>query len=213
MSLNAEMKAMRDNVVATTPVEVHSTLFQIIEDLQTSGIASGLTVGSAARDFVLTDALGAQIRLSDEWKKGPVILQFYRGSWCPYCNMQLLAYQKILPEIHRLGAQLIAVSPQSPDNTLSQKEKLELSFHVVSDTRGIVASKYNLLFDVPQYLKDLFLQFPLDLAEYNATDAWILPVPATFMIDEDGIVRYAYVNPDFTVRLEPSELLYQLQGL
>ncbi|PWK14885.1 peroxiredoxin-like family protein [Tumebacillus permanentifrigoris] len=213
MSLNAELQATREAFVASTPVQVHSVLFQIIEDLQKSGLASGLEVGSTARDFLLTDALGTQVRLSDEWKKGPVILQFYRGSWCPYCNMQLLAYQKILPDIHRLGAQLIAISPQSPDNTLSQQEKLELRFHVLSDTRGIVASKFNLLYDVPDYLIEMYKQFPLDLAEYNASDRWILPVPATIMIDEQGIVRYSYVNPDFTVRLEPSELLYQLESL
>ncbi|MBL0385734.1 AhpC/TSA family protein [Tumebacillus sp. ITR2] len=213
MSLNLELKQMRADFVAKTPVEVHGILFKIIEDLQSSGIATGLEVGSKARDFQLTDALGQPVRLSDEWKKGPVILQFYRGAWCPYCNVQLLSYQKILPDIQRLGAQLIAISPQSPDNTLSQTEKLELNFHVVSDTRGLVAAKYNLLYDVPEYLIDMYKSFPLDLTEYNASERWILPVPATIMIDEDGIIRYSHVDPDFTVRLEPSELLYHLQSL
>nr|WP_263364564.1 redoxin domain-containing protein [Paenibacillus arenilitoris] len=128
--------------------------------------------------------------------------------------MQLRAYQNILPEIRALGGQLIAVSPQSPDNTLSQKEKDELSFQVLSDTNGLVAAFYRILYDVPAYIQRIMEnRFGLNLAEYNATDRWILPIPSTFMIDESGVIRSAHVNPDFMQRPEPDQLLDHLKKL
>jgi peroxiredoxin len=128
--------------------------------------------------------------------------------------MQLRAYQAILPKIEALGGQLIAVSLQSPDNTLSQQEKEGLRFQVLSDTNGLVAAFYNVLYDVPPYMQEIMTtKFGLNLAEYNVTDRWILPIPSTFMIDESGVVRSAYVNPDFMRRLETHEILDQLRKL
>lgn len=126
----------------------------------------------------------------EELEKGPVVLTFYRGSWCPFCNRQLKAYQEILPDIQELVAQLLAISPQTPDNTLSMQEKNEFDFQVLSDPRGIVSAKYNVLFDVPDYLKDAYEKIDLDLESFNGKVNWILPVLATFMIDETGEIRF-----------------------
>ncbi|MNQ81522.1 putative peroxiredoxin bcp [compost metagenome] len=212
--LSEQLQAAKEQLVATAPAEIYMALFRTIQEQQETGRAFGLPVGSKAKDFLLTNATGESITLYEELNKGPVVLTFYRGGWCPYCNLQLKAYQGILPQIEALGGKLLAVSPQSPDNTLSHKEKAELDFEVLSDINGLVAAKYNLLYDVPDYLKEVSLNaFGLNLAEYNGTDRWILPVPATFMIDESATIRSAFVKPDFMVRLEPELLLNELKKL
>ncbi|CAH1197293.1 MULTISPECIES: peroxiredoxin-like family protein [Paenibacillus] len=202
-----------EKITAASPFEVQAIHQRVIQQLQEGGNATGLPVGTKAKDFELSDSLGNQINLADELAKGPVVLTFYRGGWCPYCNRQLRAYQEILPDIQALGAQLIAVSPQLPDYTLSDQEKAEMSFKVLSDPKGIVAAKYNLLYDVPDYLRDMYLSHNIDLHEYNGTDHWVLPMTGTFMIDEYAVIRSAYVNPDFTKRMEPEDILWELQKL
>jgi peroxiredoxin len=200
--------------VANTPVDVQAEIFRMIREQQQSGVVYGLQEGQKAKDFTLNNSVGVNVNLFEQLSNGPVVLTFYRGGWCPFCNIQLRAYQNILPEIEALGGQLIAVSPQSPDNTLSQQEKEDLRFQVLSDTNGLVGAFYNVLYDVPLYIQEIMTnQFNLNLAEYNATNRWILPIPSTFMIDESGVIRSAYVNPDFMKRLEPQDILDQLKKL
>ncbi|MCU6793236.1 AhpC/TSA family protein [Paenibacillus sp. WQ 127069] len=213
MSLTQVLAEAKQKFIAHTPIQIQTEMFRQIREQQESGIAYGRHEGQKAKDFTLKNALGESLNLYDELSKGPVVLTFYRGGWCPFCNSQLKAYQKLLPDIEALGGQLIAVSPQSPDNTLSQQEKEELTFQVLSDTNGLVAALYNILYDVPHYIQDMMKQIGMDLAEYNATNRWILPIPSTFMIDESGIIRSAYVNPDFMQRLDPENILRELRKL
>jgi peroxiredoxin len=214
MTFKQELEQMRQEYVANSPADVYNEINRLITEQQQAGQAFGLEVGQKAKDFTLNNTLGQPVNLYDELAKGAVVLTFYRGGWCPFCNMQLRSYQKVLPQIEAIGGQLIAVSPQSPDNTLTQKEKEELEFQVLSDTNGLVAAAYNILYDVPDYIKDIFLnKFNLDLAEYNATNRWILPITSTFMIDESGIVRSAYVEPDYMKRPDPEDILERLRHL
>ncbi|WP_433706766.1 peroxiredoxin-like family protein [Paenibacillus illinoisensis] len=213
MSLTQDLAKAKQAFIANTPLEIQAEMFRQIQEQQESGIAYGRQEGQKAKDFTLKNALGETVNLFDELSKGPVVLTFYRGGWCPFCNTQLKSYEKILPEIEALGGQLIAVSPQSPDNTLSQQEKEALSFQVLSDTNGLVAAFYNILYDVPDYLQNIMKQVGMDLTEYNAMNSWVLPIPSTFMIDESGIIRSAYVNPDFMQRLDPEDILHELRKL
>lgn len=213
MSLTQTLEEMKQQFIAHSPIEVQARMFRSIREQQESGVQYGLQEGQKAKDFMLKNSLGLPVYLYDELAKGPVVLTFYRGGWCPYCNAQLRAYQKVLPEIEALGGRLIAVSPQSPDNTLSHQEKEKLQFQVLSDTNGLVAAFYNILYDVPPYLQELMMLSNMNLAEYNATDRWILPIPSTFMIDESGIIRSAYVNPDFMQRMAPEDILAELRKL
>lgn len=213
LGLNQQLDRMKQEFVANSPAEVHMEMFRMIREIQQQGIATGLPAGAKAKDFLLPDSLGEQISLYEELAKGPVFLTFYRGGWCPYCNLQLRSYEMILPEIKALGGQLIAVSPQTPDNSLSQVEKEQLTFRVLSDNAGLAAASYDLLFDVPDYIQKLYQNFGINLAEYNAAANWKLPVPATFMIDEHAIIRSAYVNADFMKRMEPNEILAELAKL
>lgn len=213
MSLTQALAEAKQEFIAHTPLEIQTEMFRQIREQQESGIAYGRQAGQKAKDFTLKNALGETVNLYDELSKGPVVLTFYRGGWCPFCSMQLKAYQKMLPDIEALGGQLIAISPQSPDNTLSQQEKEELTFQVLSDTNGLVAAFYNILYDVPDYIQDVMKTMDVNLAEYNATDRWILPIPSTFMIDESGIIRSAYVNPDFMQRFDPADIVQELRKL
>ncbi|WP_258956187.1 peroxiredoxin-like family protein [Paenibacillus barengoltzii] len=214
MSFTQNLDQLKQEVVTNTPADAYNELQRLIREQQQAGSAYGLLEGQKAKDFTLKNPLGETVNLYDELSQGPVVLTFYRGGWCPFCSMQLRAYQKVLPQIEAIGGRLIAISPQSPDNTLSQKEKEELQFHVLSDPNGITAAAYNVLYDVPEYIQNIFLnQFNLNLAEYNATNRWILPIPSTFMIDESGIIRSAYIEPDFMKRPDPEDILERLRHL
>lgn len=212
-NLTEQLEVATQQFKANSPIEAQFKIGQMIEELQKSGIASGKQQGEKAVDFKLTNALGRDVILFEELAKGPVVLVFYRGGWCPFCNRQLKAYQQILPEIHAIGAQLIAISPQKPDHSLSLQEKEGLEFQVLSDPNGLVTAKYNLLFDVPPGVREVIEGIGLDLAEYNNTSKWVLPVPATFMIDESAIIRSSYVNPNFMQRQSPEEILQELRRL
>ncbi|MGE7823291.1 peroxiredoxin-like family protein [Paenibacillus sp. NPDC093718] len=213
MAVKELLDQAKEGFIAKAPEEVQSQVFRHIKEQQESGIVFGLKEGDKAPNFTLANPLGEQVNLYDEIAKGTVVLTFYRGSWCPFCNIQLRAYQQLLPDIEKLGGQLIAVTLQSPDNSLSHKEKEELTFQVLSDLNGRIAESYRILYEVPDYLQDTIINFGLDLTEFNKTDRWILPVTATFIIDKEGIIRRAHVNPDFMKRMEPQEIIDQLKKL
>jgi peroxiredoxin len=143
----------------------------------------------------------------------PFVLTFYRGEWCPWCNLTLRAYQRILPQIRALGASLVAVSPQTPEHSLSTVEKKELTFTVLSDVGNIVARKYRLVFTLEQTIRTLYTTIGADLPSFNGDPSWELPMPATFLLAQDGTVRLAFVDEDFTHRLEPATLLAGLQAV
>ncbi|WP_134683893.1 peroxiredoxin-like family protein [Brevibacillus migulae] len=214
MSLKEQLEQAKASFMERVPAEAQETVFRHIKEQLQSGMTFGLKPGDQAPNFTLANPLGEQVTLFDELSKGPVVLTFYRGSWCPYCNIQLRAYQQILADIQKYGGQLIALSPQSPDNSLTQKEKESLTFQVLSDPDGFVAERYNLLFALPDYLQHTFTHFfGFDLTVFHQTNRWVLPVPATYLIDKDGIVRSSYVDPDFMNRMEPQEIVNQLKLL
>ncbi|TBL74592.1 peroxiredoxin-like family protein [Paenibacillus thalictri] len=214
MPVRDQLEQTKAGFIAKVPGEAQADIFRHIKEQQLSGAVFGLHEGDKAPDFTLPNPLGEQVTLYDELAKGPVVFIFYRGGWCPFCNVQLRAYQQCLPEIRKQGAQLLAVSPQSPDNSLSQKEKEKLIFQVLSDTNGLVAESYNLLFELPDYLQHTLKHtLGLDLGVYNRTDRWVLPVPAALIIDQAGFVRFAEADPDFMKRTEPQTIIGELKKL
>ena len=214
MTLESSLREAKQAFGKKLPADVQNEIVGLIREQSQSGIAYGLQPGDAAEDAALPNAAGETVRLAEQWARGPVVLVFYRGGWCPFCNLQLRAYQAVLPDIEALGARLIAISPQSPDHASTQQEKEALRFDVLSDQGGVAAARYRLLFELPPSLSETMAnKMNLDLTAYNATDRWILPVPATFIIDRTGVVRYAYANPDFMRRLEPGVVLEQLRKL
>lgn len=174
----------------------------------------GLNVGERAPDFTLPNAYGKPVSLSAQLAKGPVVLAFYRGAWCPYCNLELKALQGALPHFERLGATLLAVTPQQPDKSLEQVKKDNYPFEILSDLDSTVMRDYRLYFTVPGELSDLYRdRFGLDLAAYNGPGRYELPVPGTFVIDTSGIVRAAFADTDYKQRMEPADIIAALQTL
>ena len=142
------------------------------------------------------------------------MLVFYRGEWCPYCNTYLRALQAALPEITARGATLLAVSPQSPDHSLSITEKAQLGFDVLSDVDQAVIRAYKVQFTAPADLQDVHTNvFQLDLRDHTANRSWQLPIPATFVIDRAGVVRAAHVSADYRTRMEPADIIAALDDL
>lgn len=177
-------------------------------DLRATGIeAQALRVGARAPELTLPDALNQPIRLSALWQAGPLVLIFYRGGWCPYCNLELRAWQQHLPALEQLGSQLVAVSPQTPDNSLSTAEKNELAFPVLSDSALHAATAFGIAFELPAELIELYSRVGNDLPVLNGNGRWVLPLPATYVIDRDGRVVYAHVEADYRKRAEPSDVL------
>lgn len=177
-------------------------------DLKATGIElQALQVGALAPDMTLPDALHQPQRLSTLWQRGPLVLIFYRGGWCPYCNLELRAWQQQLSALKQLGAQLVAVSPQTPDNSLSTAEKNELAFPVLSDSKLQAATAFGVAFDMPPELIELYSRVGNDLPVLNGNGRWVLPVPATYVINRDGHVVYAHIEADYRERAEPADVL------
>lgn len=174
-----------------------------------------LRVGDSAPAFTLPDAFDQEISLGPLLAKGPVVISFYRGAWCPFCNLELRALQQALPELRALGATLIAISPEKPEGGITLTEKNDLTFPVLSDFHNKVARQFGIVFQIGDDLKELSLNvFKNDLAIRNGDDSYELPVPATFVLDAGGVIRFAHVQVDYmTGRAEPEEIVVALKAI
>lgn len=173
---------------------------------------TALKVGDTAPDFELNNALNQPVKLSALLQQGPVILSWYRGGWCPYCNIQLRYLQSYLPRFKAAGATLVALSPELPDKSLTTIEKNELAFEVLTDYNNEVARKFLITFSLNEELIGIYNDFH-KLEDYNGVSTNELPVPATYVISKDGIIKYAFVDTDYRRRAEPAEILDVLKSL
>ena len=212
MLLKDELDKLRAAAAEKFPPETLAVMQGATKELVASGIAEqSAGEGSAAPDFSLPNAHGEPVASEALWGDGPAIVSFYRGGWCPYCNIELKALQKRLPEIEALGARLIAITPETPDNALSTQEKNEIGFDVLSDDGNRVASAFGLTFRLPDAVSDLYKGFGIDLEASNGEGSQTLPVPATFVIGKGGKVIKAFVDADYTRRAEPDEVIAALK--
>lgn len=182
-----------------------------LESLIKSGILnSAKNNGESAPDFKLKNAKGEEVSLSSYLKKGPVVLTWYRGGWCPYCNITLNRLQKKLPDFKSAGANLIAITPEIPDSSLSTSEKHGLEFEVLSDPGNKVAKEYGIVFKLTDPVADSY-QKGFDLHSYNGDESNELPLPATYIIDTDGKIIYSFLDADYRNRAEPEDILGALK--
>jgi peroxiredoxin len=207
-----ELEEFREKSARSAPPDVIRAYEQWIEEARKSGVLeTALKVGDRAPDFELPGATGKTVKLSELLARGPVVVTWYRGGWCPYCNIALRGFHKSLPEIRSAGASLVAISPETPDNSLSTAEKNHLDFEVLSDRGNKVAHAYGVAYKLPRVVAELF-KGRLDLAKYNGSDSGELPIGATYVIDRGGIIRYAFVDADYRKRAEPSHVVAALRG-
>lgn len=217
MTLQEKLDAFKGDFEAgkppyNVPYSVIETMHRATAELIASGAAGrALKAGDKMPAFTLNDPDGKPVSSRDLLAHGPLVVSFYRGVWCPYCNMELQALQEALPAFEKLGASLIAISPQTSVNSRKSVRQNELSFPILSDEHNDVAAAFGLRFAMPDYLVDLYKDLKNDLPSFNGDDSWTLPMPGRFVIGQDGVILYAEVNPDYTRRPEPADMLPALR--
>ena len=211
MKLTAVLKELADNSIKRHPGAAQDIMRKAIEDLEATDILKhAVKTGDKFPDFTLPNAQGKTITLSEQLQKGKVVITFYRGGWCPYCNLELKAFQEVLPQIKEKGATLIAITPETPDNSLSTKEKNELDFEVLTSENNELARSLNLVFKLPEALTELYGKFGIDLLESQGNDANELPIAATYIIDQNGEVSYHFLSEDYKLRADPEVIIAAL---
>src|ERR1700740_593639 len=217
MSLQAKLDAFKADFEAgrppySVPRSVIETMHRATAELIESGAARrAKKAGDVAPSFSLKDPDGNVISSADLLKRGPVVLSFYRGVWCPYCNMELQALEATKPGFDKYGASLVAISPQTAPNSRRSVRQNNLSFPILSDVKGKVGAAFGLRFDLPDYLVELYKQLKNDLPTFNDDPSWTLPMPARYVIGQNGVILYSEVNPDYTRRPEPEDMITVLQ--
>ncbi len=212
-SLKSQLEAKAKDFAEKADQATQSTMQGATEALFKSGIVSSVPKqGDKAPDFSLMDSQGQQFKLSDEIHNSMVILSFYRGSWCPYCNIQLRELQKRLEDFEAAGAKLITISPEKPDDTAKLMSDSGFEFRGLFDQGNKVARQFKLVFKLPDNLIEVYKSFGIDLVKANGDDSWELPLAATFVIDENMLIKYAFVDVDYKKRAEPDDILLALKS-
>ena len=172
-----------------------------------------LQEGELVDDFELPNGSGEPIRLSSLLARGPVVLTFYRGGWCGYCSKYLRDLEQSLERFRKAGAELVAVSPQTPEHSVATVDKLDLSYHVLSDIDNVLARRFGLVYRLPEAFRHTYEALNIDLPSYNGTHSFELPIPATYVITRDNRIVYASVDADYTKRPDPAAILAKLDAL
>lgn len=214
MSLTETINEYKVGFKEKAPKNVQELMQQATQALADSGITlKAPKTNDTMPAFTLPNAQGNNISLSNLLESGPVVVTFYRGGWCPYCNFELREYQKSLAEIKALGATLVAITPELPDASLSTSEKNELEFEVLTDVNAEYAKSLGLVFSLPEALRPIYLSFGIDVEAHNGEGQFDLPLAATFVIAKDGTIASAFVDADYTARQEPSDVINTLKSL
>lgn len=189
-------------------------LDEALDALAKSGVAeAALGLGEIMPEFELPDATGHWLGLPQLLSRGPAIVAFYRGAWCPYCNLTLRALERLWPRLRGAGVRVAAISPQPRDMALAQADRNLLSFDLLHDARNRVARLCGLVYEMPDAWKTYCRARGIDLARVNGTERWELPLAATYLIGVDGVVAYASVEVDHTRRFDPAALMRALDRL
>ena len=217
MSLQDTLDAFKADFKAgkppfNAPPEIHPIMERATAELIASGQAGrAIKAGDRAPEFRLRDQDSNEVSSVELLAKGPLVVTFYRGVWCPYCNIELRAINEILPTIQALGANVVAISPQTGVNSRKSVRENQLGFPVLSDVQNQTAAAFGLRFNLPDYLVDLYKKLKNDLPAFNGDPNWTLPMPARYVIGENGVVLYSETNPDYTHRPDPSDMLPVLE--
>ncbi|ORY16369.1 thioredoxin-like protein [Clohesyomyces aquaticus] len=213
-TVHSELQNVLDNFSKNAPEQVRNPINRSREEVIASYDSSkSPKPGSKLPSFKLTNALGSEVSSDDIIAQGPVLITFYRGSWCPFCNIALRGLQKVLPEFEVKGVQLVAISPELPDTSLNTVEKNTLRFEVLSDVGNKFARELGIVWSMPEYLRPIFGNFGHDLAQRNGDDSFEVPLPASILVDKEGTIRNVFLDPDYTRRLEPATALQWVEAL
>ena len=215
LPLQGKLDALRAEFeTKLAPPSVVEALHRSTKELIASGIAErALKAGDVAPNFNLPDADGTSVSSNDLLARGPLVVTFYRGVWCPYCNFDLQALEAARPEIEARGASFVAISQQTASNSRKSQRQNALGFPILSDKGGRIAAQFGVRWTAPEYLRKIHRQLGADLTQFNGEDSRTLPMPARYVIGQDGAIAYAEINPDYTRRPEPPDLFPVLDRL
>lgn len=207
-TLNEQLSALVAENKSKIPEEIVKVMQAADLDLAGTGIVENIVgVGEKFPEITLPNATGKQVNIQELLEKGPVVISFYRGGWCPYCNLELRELQKFIPEFEKLNATLVAISPETPDNSLDTKQRNELTFPVLSDKGNVLSKQLKLTFNLKNEIIDIYNSFGLDVEKFNGDTNFELPIPATYVIGTDGVIKLADANTNYTQRTEPQDIL------
>jgi len=214
VSLDQRLARLNAAFRSKAPAEQLDLFDRTLAHLSRDGVSDrALREGDVLPPFELPDQLGAPVQGVDLLKAGNLVITFYRGAWCPYCQEELRALQAHTSDLRRLGASLVAISPQTPDNSLNLAQKVMLDYRVLSDRGNHVAGLFGIDYQIPTEWFELMQHLGVDLAAFNGDASARLPIPATYVVDRHGVIRFAFIEPNFTRRCEPATVLEVLRGL
>jgi peroxiredoxin len=196
--------------------EIKAAYEALVQNLARSGlIDAAVKAGDPMPEFELPNAAGRLVASAELLERGPLVLSFFRGGWCPYCRLELKALQESLPELERRGARLVAVTPDTGAALAATARASQIGYELLSDVDNGVGLSFGLIFRVPPEVRDLYRRLGIDLGARHGNDTgeWLLPVPATYIVDRRGTIRHAALDPDFKHRMEPGEILRVLSAL
>ncbi|MEO1374567.1 MAG: peroxiredoxin-like family protein [Cyanobacteria bacterium J06635_10] len=208
MNLAQSLRLARKNLSETLPAETLEAIDNVTKEVINLGIAhQSLKVGDTIPDFVLPNHNGELIEIQKLLQRGVVVISFYRGTWCPFCNLELKALEQALPAINMLGGTVVTISPQTFAKTPQSIGEKKLNFEMLIDKKNQVARQFNIVFQIPKKSRSYYREIGIYLPKYNGDESFELPIPATFIVDRDGKIYYAYVEPDHIQRLDPVEII------
>jgi len=210
-----EQFAERKQLIAKYALpETQAIHARAIAEIRDSGIVRGaLGVGSPAPPFELQDQNGLNVSSAELLGKTQMVICFFRGRWCPFCVGQLEATKLVLPQIKDTGTTLVGISPQTVQQSFFMVDQHKLRFPLLSDRNNETARNFGLAYRVPAYQQSVYRRSFVNLPHLNGDDSWELPIPATYIVGRDGIVQYASVNPDYSDRPEPVDIIENLLRL
>lgn len=212
--LSDELRARAQASAARVSPEIRAAMAAHLDELRASGIVErAVGVGDLAPGFDLPDAAGGRVSLEGLLARGPAVISFYRGGWCPYCSLELRALEAALDGVAAVGASLVAISPNVPDEATRTVARHGLRYPVLSDLGNVVARTYGLVFALPDDLVEIYREWGFDLVAANGDDRWEIPIPATYVVGTDGTVGYAFVDVDYRRRAEPADVLAAVAAL
>lgn len=210
-SLREELDERRLNMRRFVPKATQAVNDRAVEEFRANGLAEkALKVGDRAPEFTLPDVNGKPVSSAELLARGSLVVSFIRGRWCPFCCATVEAWQEHLSEVKQKRAGLVVITPMESKQADFMRDQHKLMFPMLSDAGNKVAAQFGVAYTVPDYQQELFKTVFINLPFINGDESWTLPLPATFLIGEDGVIRYAFADPDYTLRAEPSEVLQSL---
>jgi len=212
MSLGDDLDKIREHGAANEKIRfAYESMVGQLGRAEAAGRA--LKIGDTMPSFLLPNAEGRLVFSDDLLRQGPLVVNFFRGNWCPYCRRTLEALETALPAIEGSGGHLVALTPDTGSHFAETKGRHALTYDILSDVDSAVGLQFGVLFRAPEPYRELLASLGIDLEERHGNSGWFIPIPATFVVDQSGVIRYAFVNVDFTRRAEPEEVVDVLRAL